>query len=61
MTRGDIEQYLDGQDFEEGADLQGGTCQSVLDVRKVGLLVIVLIVSITHMTHIPAQADIPTI
>ena len=35
VTRGNIEEYLDGRDIEDGANAQGGTHTSILDIRKV--------------------------
>ena len=37
VIRGDIKEYLDVYNIEIGADLQGGTHQSVLDICKVSV------------------------
>ena len=32
VTRGNVEEYLDGRDIEDGANMQGGTRTSILDI-----------------------------
>ena len=43
VMRGDVKEYLDGQDVEDGADMQGGTHTSILDIWKVSLCFVVTI------------------
>lgn len=35
VTRGDIEEYLDGRDIEDGADIQGGVRDHLVQIREV--------------------------
>ena len=43
VTRGNVEEYLDGRDIEDGADMQGGTRTSILDIGKVSQCSIIMI------------------
>lgn len=38
VTRGDVDEYMDGRDVEEGADIQGGVRKQLQDIRQVSIL-----------------------
>jgi hypothetical protein len=39
VTRGEVEEYMDGRDIESGANMQGGVRKELQQIRKVSIII----------------------